>query len=236
MANPRPISPGQVPGLREPENKEPPQPTPSRKARVIHKNPEKPKPPYVKKHNPDGTVKFDPNYPHGSPPEYGMVWREGSSGVERDGTPWSIPGHWAWPTGTPPSHSGSSTKAEFASSRRCHITSAFIVLGGYATITDYSVPEGTRGHKLELSFGGLGVGGICSDGVISIRTDSWEEFYDNVHSFAYLATAPSPDIPTSKLAHTGIIFYDSNSKIVGVATPDNSADIGAGGGSVSVKR
>lgn len=94
----------------------------------------------------------------------------------------------------------------FKNSHRCKMNGAFIVLGGYIKIYDDEVPAGMRGHELYLAFGGVGVGGMDGDGILTIDVSSWEEFYNKVHSFAYIAMVPTLDIPTSKLAHTAIVF------------------------------
>lgn len=163
----------------------------------------------------------------------GRHWVSESSGTDRDGMQWTIPGHWSDPPSPAPIHEPEIPTCK--STHRCKMNGAFIVLGGYVQIYDNEVPAGQRGHELYLKFGGLGVGGMDADGILGIKVSSWDEFYNKVSSFAYLAAVPSMEVPSSKLAHTVIAFYDSGRNIVGYAMPDVSADIGIAGGAVTVK-
>lgn len=189
--------------------------------------PKQPKPaqrPTHKKYGPDGTPLPQP----GS--SAGRHWINETSGVDRDGTHWTIPGHWS-----DESRPNPKPQPVFHNEHRCHMDGAFIIVGGYLRIYDNEVPKGTRGHELYLAFGGLGIGGMDGDGVLHINTDSWEDFYNRVKSFAYMAAAPSPEIPDHRLAHTVIAFYDGHSNTLGYAMPDLSVDIGVAGGTVKVK-
>lgn len=187
--------------------------------------PRHPKTPSVppKKHGPDGTPIPQPH------PAEGRHWIPESHGTEWDGTPWTIPGHWSDSPKPQP------VLPPFKDTHRCKMDGTFIILGGYIRIYDNEVPSGQRGHELYLKFGGLGVGGMDGGGTLNIKLSSWSEFYNKISSFAYLAAAPSIEVPSSKLAHTVIVFYDSNSHIIGYAIPDVSADIGMAGGTVIVK-
>lgn len=189
------------------------------------KKPQKPSTPSGKKYGPDGTPIPQPK------PSGGRYWIPEKTGTERDGTRWVIPGHWS------DEREPERKKEEpaFKNSHRCKMNGAFIVLGGYIKIYDDEVPAGMRGHELYLAFGGVGVGGMDGDGILTIDVSSWEEFYNKVHSFAYIAMVPTLDIPTSKLAHTAIVFFDSNSNKIGYAVPDVSGDLGIAGGTVTVK-
>lgn len=95
--------------------------------------------------------------------------------------------------------------------------------------------EGTKGHELCLYVGGVGVRGMDCDGVLHIHTNSWEEFYNRVTSFAYLELAPSPEVPSSQLGHTALCFYDGTSNSIGYALPNISIDIALSGGTVEAK-
>lgn len=189
------------------------------------KRPKQPSKPSGKKYGPDGTPIPQPK----PKPSTGRYWIPEQSGTDRDGMKWTIPGHWSDEPKPEP------VKPPVSKEHRCKMDGAFIVLGGYIRIYDNEVPAGQRGHELYLSFGGLGVGGMDGDGTLTIDVSSWNEFYDKVSSFAYIAMTPTPDIPSSKLAHTVIAFYDSHSKVIGRAIPDVSADVGVAGGTVSVK-
>lgn len=176
-------------------------------------------PHYKKGYSPDGTPK--PPKPQPKRPKYGP-----------DGFP--IP----QPTPPPqpqPAPQPAPEPPAFHNEHSCHMDGAFIVFGGYLRIYDNEVPEGTRGHELYLSFGGVGVGGMDGHGVLSIEGDSWEEFYNSVDTFAYIALSPDPDHPDSRMAHTAIVFFDGHHHVLGHAYPDISADIGLAGGSVEVK-
>ena len=189
------------------------------------KPPQQPAKPSGRKYGPDG-------YPIPQPqPASGKHWIPAASGTDRDGTHWTIPGHWS----EDPSPAPKPVTPPFKSAHRCQMSGAFIVVGGYIRIYDNEIPAGQRGHELYLKFGGLGIGGMDGDGTLTIKVSSWDEFYNRVDTFAYFAIAPSLDIPTSKLAHTAIVFYDSNRNSLGYAVPDVSGDIGIAGGSVTVK-
>lgn len=190
------------------------------------KKPKTPSTPSGKKYGPDGTPIPKPK------PSGGRYWIPEKSGTERDGTKWTIPGHWS------DEREPEKKKEEppFKDSHRCKMNGAFIVLGGYLKIYDNEVPVGNLGHELYLAFGGVGVGGMDGDGTLKIDVSSWEEFYNRVRSFAYCAMAPSLDLSISDLAHTIIVFFDSNSKKIGSFIPDVSADVGIAGGTVTVKR
>lgn len=187
--------------------------------------PQKPQPsqPARPKHAIDGSPIPRPN------PSPGRYWVPDASGQDRDGLCWRIPGHWS------DESKSRIVTPSFKDTHRCKMDGAFIILGGYIHIYDNEVPSGQRGHELYLKFGGLGVGGMDGEGTLNIKLSSWSEFYDKISSFAYLAVAPSMEIPTSKLAHTVIVFYNSHSHIIGYAIPDVSADIGIAGGTVTVK-
>lgn len=189
--------------------------------------PKKPQKPSGKKYGPDGFP-----IPQPSPETPGRHWIPAKSGVDRDGTAWTIPGHWS---DDPAYNPAPPAPPVFRNEHSCHIDGAFIVLGGYVSITDNDVPKGTRGHELYLYLAGVGVGGMSTHGVLHIHVGSWDEFYNRVASFAYIGLAPSLDVPASQLGHTALCFYDGNSNPLGYALPDISIDIGIGGGTVAVK-
>ncbi len=178
-------------------------------------------PHYSPTHSPDGTPRQPPAPYHG--PKYGP-----------DGSP--NPDYpWPHTPQTEPSYTPKPEPPAFHNEHSCHMDGAFILLGGYVRIVDNETPEGTRGHELRLYIGGVGVGGMDCDGVLHINTGSWEEFYNRVVSFAYLALAPSFNVPASQLGHTALCFYDGSSNPLGYALPNVSIDIGLGGGTVEVK-
>lgn len=134
---------------------------------------------------------------------------------------------------------------------------AFIFLGGWTHIYDKVIPAGQRGHELYLAFGGLGAGGWDGDCDIEIMTDGstvhdgkrysipvnhygkydWEDyktgfqwFHDNVKSFMfmYLPIFIQP-IPV-------FVYFDGDSKQIGISVPNCSLSCGIGGGSVEVRK
>ncbi len=186
-------------------------------------HPSKPSKP-SKKYGPDGTPIHPP-----TPTRY---WIPEKRGRDRDGLEWVIPGHWS---DDPEYQPKPPKEPEVYKEHKCHIDGAFILLGGYIRIFDSNVPSGQRGHELYLKFGGLGIGGMDGNGVLRNDLNSWDEFYDKVDRFLYIAGAPSLDVPISDLAHTLISFRDKNDNIIGYAIPDVSGDIGIAGGTVEVK-
>lgn len=187
------------------------------------KQPSKPSKP-SRRFGPDGT----PIHPS-TPTRY---WIPEKRGKDRDGFEWVIPGHWS---DVPQYQPKPPKEPPVYMEHKCHIDGAFILVGGYIRIFDSNVPPGQRGHELYLKFGGLGIGGMDGSGVLHNALDSWDEFYNRVDRFLYIAAAPTIDVPISALAHTLISFRDKNDKIIGYAIPDVSADIGIAGGTVEVR-
>lgn len=133
---------------------------------------------------------------------------------------------------------------------------AFILFGGWTEICDHTVPSGTRGHKLYLAFGGLGVGGWDGDCDIEVDTEGsfehdgksyytptkhygnndWDGyntaftwFYDHVKSFMFMY------LPVFMQPIPVFVYFDSSSNEIGISVPSCSISIGVGGGSVEVK-
>ncbi len=189
---------------------------------------------------PDGTPKkSQKTKPHKiskkqqfKPAAVGRHWIPETSGVDRDGFRWTIPGHWS---DDPAYQPQPPAPPAFSNEHGCHMSGEFILVYGYFCITDNDVPAGQRGHTLKLRGSGLGIGGMKTNGVLHIEPNSWSEFYDRVKSFAYMALAPSFEVPSSKLGHTALCFFDKHSKPLGYALPDLSIDLAMGGGTVSVE-
>lgn len=87
-------------------------------------------------------------------PSDGRHWVSESSGTDRDGMQWTIPGHWSDTPSPAPIHE--LEMPTFKSTHWCKMNGAFIVFGAYVQIFDNEVPARQRSHKLYLKFGGLG--------------------------------------------------------------------------------
>lgn len=194
-------------------------------------------------YGPDGTpkqpskpskpsIKFGPDATPIHPSSSTRYWIPETKGIDRDGLQWTVPGHWS---DDPQYKPQPPKKPDIYYDHKCHIDGAFIIVGGYIRIFDSNVPSGNRGHELYLKFGGVGIGGMNGSGVLHNNLNSWDEFYDRVDRFFYMAMAPSLEVPISTLAHTLIAFLDKNSHCVGYAIPDVSGDLGIAGGTVEVK-
>ena len=187
------------------------------------KQPKKPSVP-AKKYGPDG---YPVHHETSS-----RQWIPEKRGKDRDGFEWVIPGHWSDDPGYQPKPE---KEPVVYMQHKCHIDGAFILVGGYIKIIDRNVEKGKRGHELFLRFGGIGIGGMDGSGVLCNFLNTWDEFYNRVDRFFYVAAAPSLEVPISALAHTVISFRDKSNKIIGYALPDVSGDIGVAGGTVEVK-
>lgn len=133
----------------------------------------------------------------------------------------------------------------------------FIVFGGWTNIYDQIIPAGTRGHRLYLAFGGLGVGGWKGDCDIELKlkdetfthngmryyapanhygNNDWDGhstgyqwFYDNVKSFMFMY------LPVFMQPIPVFVYFDGHSNSIGISVPNCSLSVGIGGGTVSVK-
>lgn len=132
----------------------------------------------------------------------------------------------------------------------------FILFGGWTNIYDKTISQGTRGHKLYLAFGGVGVGGwngscdieLLIEGGIDhdqrryytpqyhYGNNDWEGyntgfqyFHDHVVSFMFMY------LPQFMQPIPIFVYFDGNSNKLGISVPDCSLSCGIGGGTVSVK-